>query len=136
MISHEEEKGGSTLRRISDFLPSSEKSDFIRSDPLHGEMLVGISEVMAKEPDISFNRAISNLPITLYSGIVKQGMKFSEVSASVQAYLREFPELVDYLSYLIKIEGIDERGYVLRTDIPSFKTFLITLQGQATIWPS
>ncbi|MEK7112835.1 MAG: hypothetical protein AAB875_06000 [Patescibacteria group bacterium] len=66
MITHEGEKEGSSSRRISDFLPSSEKSGFIRSDPLHSEMLVGISEVMTKEPDISFNRAVSKLPNTLY----------------------------------------------------------------------
>ncbi len=112
------------MRRISDFLPSSEKSNFIRSDPLHSEMLVGISEVMGKEPDLSFNRALSKLPITLYSEIVSGGLKFSEVSASVQDYLGEFPEVVDYLSHLIKIERIDTRGYILTTDIPSFKTFL------------
>lgn len=124
MITHEGKKEGSTLRRISDFLPSSEKSDFIRSDPLHCEMLVRISEIIANRPGVSFNRAVSDLPGPLYGDIVRQGMMFSEVSVSVRTYLEEYPELVDYLSYLLNIEGIDHRGNMRKIVIPSFKTFL------------
>ena len=108
----ERENNDASLPRISDFLPEIQSSAFIRHNRTHVEMLLRISEILGSNPELNFNRAVSQLPFPFYGKVVGKGLRFSEVSKAVGDYLQENPQLADNLAHLLKTEVVDDFGYI------------------------
>ncbi len=108
-----------------DYIPKPENSDFSMTAPFQLEMLVNISENMRDDPDRKFFRAESKLSNVFYSDITSKGVKFSGVSKPVKDYIKEYPEVVDYILYLIKIRAINMKGKIPKgREVPTFNSFI------------
>jgi hypothetical protein len=98
---------------ISKKIPIPIKSEFDLFNTNCIFALIRISEIKAGEPDLSYNQVIMVLPPSVYGMVVNHGLVWTEVSSQIESYLKEAPQVADFISEHRQKGAITEFGKIV-----------------------